>query len=382
MSAIHNDGVTNSYTNIAHGEKNRLSGMIARLRTDKAFLRRVLMIGGISLVAAITLIVYLTSGRYISSDDSYVQAQKLMVSTDVSGLVKDVDVRQGQRVKKGDILFRLDPVPFQIAVNDAKAKLEQTRLDIAAMKADYQRAQDEIRAQKDQVDLARRNYLRYDKLLKQNAIAQSAYDQARLTYSSAQNQLAALQSSAKTLLAKLSGNPNIAPEDTPAYMQAKGVLQEATRQLNHATVRAPFAGVVAEVDSLQPGMLIISAMSAFTTTSAVGLVGTRDVWIESHLKETDLTHVHKGQPVSITVDTYPGHTWHGHVDAVSPVTGSAFSALPAENASGNWVKVVQRVPVRIAIDYRKGDPELRGGMSAIVDIDTGHRRWWRMLFGN
>jgi membrane fusion protein (multidrug efflux system) len=273
-------------------------------------------------------------------------------------------------------------VPFQIAVNDAKAKLEQTRLDVAAMKESYQQELSEINVQKDQVDLARRNYLRYASLLKQNAIAQSTYDQARLTYSAAQNQLSALQSSAKTQLAKLNGDPDIAPEDTPAFMQAKGVLDEAERQLDHATVRAPFDGVVAEVDSLQPGMLIISAMSAFTTTSAVGLVGTRDVWIEAHLKETDLTYVRKDQPVSITVDTYPGHTWHGHVDAISPVTGSAFSALPAENASGNWVKVVQRVPVRIAIDYRKGDPILRGGMSTVVDIDTGHRRWWRMLFGN
>ncbi|HET7335466.1 MAG TPA: HlyD family secretion protein, partial [Rhizomicrobium sp.] len=353
-----------------------------RLRADKAYLRRVLMIGGVALVAAVTLIVYLTSGRYVSTDDSYVKAQKLMVSTDVSGLVKDVDVHQGQHVKKGDILFRLDPVPFQIAVNDAKAKLEQTRLDVAAMKESYQQELSEINVQKDQVDLARRNYLRYASLLKQNAIAQSTYDQARLTYSAAQNQLSALQSSAKTQLAKLNGDPDIAPEDTPAFMQAKGVLDEAERQLDHATVRAPFDGVVAEVDSLQPGMLIISAMSAFTTTSAVGLVGTRDVWIEAHLKETDLTYVRKDQPVSITVDTYPGHTWHGHVDAISPVTGSAFSALPAENASGNWVKVVQRVPVRIAIDYRKGDPILRGGMSTVVDIDTGHRRWWRMLFGN
>lgn len=382
MSAIHTDGATTPYTGILSGEMNRLRGIIARLRADKAYLRRVLMIGGVALVAAVTLIVYLTSGRYVSTDDSYVKAQKLMVSTDVSGLVKDVDVHQGQHVKKGDILFRLDPQPFQIAVNDAKAKLEQTRLDVAAMKESYQQELSEINVQKDQVDLARRNYQRYASLLKQNAIAQSTYDQARLTYSAAQNQLSALQSSAKTQLAKLSGDPNIAPQDTPAYMQAKGVLDEAERQLDHATVRAPFDGVVAEVDSLQPGMLIISAMSAFTTTSAVGLVGTRDVWIEAHLKETNLTYVRKDQPVSITVDTYPGHTWHGHVDAISPVTGSAFSALPAENASGNWVKVVQRVPVRIAIDYRKGDPILRGGMSTVVDIDTGHRRWWRMLFGN
>jgi membrane fusion protein (multidrug efflux system) len=134
------------------------------------------------------------------------------------------------------------------------------------------------------------------------------------------------------------------------------------------------------VDSLQPGTLVISAMSAFTTTSAVGLIG-NDVWIESDMKETDLTHVHPGDPVAITIDTYPGRTWTGHVGAVSAGSDSSFSALPAENASGNWVKVVQRIPVRITIDQKAGDPPLRSGMSAVISNDTGHRRWWRMMNG-
>ena len=163
---------------------------------------------------------------------------------------------------------------------------------------------------------------------------------------------------------------------------ASAAVDEAQRQLDHTVVRAPFDGIVAAVDSLQPGTLVISAMSAFTTTSAVGLVASKNIWIDANLKETDLTYVRNGNPVEITVDTYPGCTWNGHVDAISAGSDSTFSALPAENASGNWVKVVQRIPVRIKIDSSQCDPPLRAGMSAVISIDTGHRRWYRMLNGS
>ena len=355
---------------------------IDRLRGDTGLLRRVLMIGGVVVVAAAALTFWLMSDRYISSDDSYVQAATLMVSTDVSGLVKTVDVREGQAVKKGQVLFTLDPHPFQIALDNAKAQLAQVDQTVAATKADYQSMLSSAQAQQAQVVLDQRNYERYAALLKSNAIAPATYDQARLTLATAQAQLVSLQQTAQTQLAKLNGNPNIATEQTPQYQQMKAAVDEAQRQLDHATVRAPFDGVVAEVDSLQPGTLVISAMSAFTTTSAVGLVGTDNVWVESHMKETDLTHVRVGDPVSITIDTYPGRTWTGHVQAVSAASGSTFSALPSENASGNWVKVTQRIPVRIAIDRKKGDPVLSAGMSAVVDIDTGHRLWYRLLYGH
>lgn len=355
---------------------------IDRLRGDTGLLRRVLMIGGVVVVAAAALTFWLMSDRYISSDDSYIQAQTLMVSTDVSGLVKTVNVREGQAVKKGQVLFTLDPHPFQIALDNAKAQLAQVDQTVAATKADYQSMLSSAQAQQAQVALDQRNFERYAALLKANAIAPATYDQARLTLATAQAQLVSLQQTAQTQLAKLNGNPNIPTDQTPQYQQMKAAVDEAQRQLDHATVRAPFDGVVAEVDSLQPGTLVISAMSAFTTTSAVGLVGTDNVWIESHMKETDLTHVRVGDPVSITIDTYPGRKWSGHVQAVSAASGSTFSALPSENASGNWVKVTQRIPVRIAIDRHKGDPVLSAGMSAVVDIDTGHRLWYRLLYGH
>jgi membrane fusion protein (multidrug efflux system) len=331
-------------------------------------------------VAAVSGYVYLAGGRYIGADDSYVHANKLMVSTDVSGLIKTVDVHEGQTVKRGDILFTLDPQPFQIALDNAKAALAQTVLDVSSDKGDYRSALAQIAAQQPQVALTQQTYDRYAALQKQNAIAPTLVDQARGAMLTAQATVVSLRQAAATDLAKLNGNPNLPAEQAPAYQKAKAAVDEAQRQLDHATVRAPFAGTVGEVDSLQPGTLVISALSAFTTTSAVGLIG-KDVWISSDMKETDLTHVHPGAPVDITVDTYPGCKWSGHVDTVSAGSDSSFSALPAENASGNWVKVVQRIPVRVAIDKSECDRPLRAGMSAVISIDTGKRRITRFLDG-
>jgi len=378
MAAIQSE-TSARYPGNARGSFAPVQGLVGRMREDKGLMRRVLMIGGVAVVAIAALAFWLMGGRYVSTDDSYVQTAKLMVSTDVSGLVKTVNVREGQRVKKGQVLFTLDPHPFQIALDNAKAQLGQVVQTVQSTKSDYLSMLSTADAQRAQVDLNQRNYDRYAALLKANAIAPATYDQARLTLATSQQQLVAAEQTAKTQLAKLNGNPNIAPEQTPQYQQAKAAVDEAQRQLNHATVRAPFDGIVAEVDSLQPGTLVISAMSAFSTTSAVGLIGTEKVWIEAHMKETDLTHVKSGDPVSITIDTYPDRTWHGHVDAVSAASGAAFSVLPAENASGNWVKVTQRIPTRIVIDRKKGDPELRSGMSAVVDIDTGKRTWQRLF---
>jgi len=249
------------------------------------------------------------------------------------------------------------------------------------MQEDYRRMLSDVNAQRAQVELAQRNYQRYAGLLRANAIAAAAYDQARMTLATAQQQLQAQQRTAETQLAKLGGSDKAPVGENPQYLQAEAQVREAQRQLEHTVVRAPFDGVVTEVDALQPGTLVISAMSAFTTTSAVGLVSSKDVWVEAQMKETDLTHVRSYSPVTFSIDAYPGTKCSGHVDAISQGTGSAFSVLPAENASGNWVKVVQRIPVRVKIDNCPGNPALRAGMSVEVSIDTGKRRWQRMLNG-
>ena len=348
------------------------------LWADKARLRRVLMVWGLGLFLAAAGFVYLVGGRYISADDAYVHANKLMVSTDVSGLVQSVNVHEGQQVKAGDVLFTLDPKPFQIALENAKANLASAVQDVESTRAAYRSALAQIAAQEAMARMNAQTYSRYQALAKQNAIAAMQVDTQRAAVLNSQAMTASLRQTAATQLAKLNGDPNLPAEKTPAYLKAKAAVDEAQRQLDHAVVHAPFAGTVGEVDSLQPGTLVISAMSAFTTTSAVGLIGNK-LWISADMKETDLTHVRNGAPVDIRIDTYPDCKWSGHVDSVSAGSDSSFSALPAENASGNWVKVVQRIPVRVAIDKNECQRPLRAGMSAVISIDTGKRRITRLL---
>jgi membrane fusion protein (multidrug efflux system) len=378
MSAIR----TGTAEYVSPGIGTRIRDWAGAIWADKARLRRIGMIWGLAIIGSLALFFWLTGGRYVSSDDSYVHAAKLMVSTDVSGLVQDVDVHEGQSVRAGDILFRLDPHPFQIALDTAKANLAQSVLDVEGTKAQYRAVLGQIGAQQAQVNLAVITFNRYQALVRQNAIAPSLLDTARGTLQSAQATLVSLQQQSRQSLAQLNGNPDLPATQAPAYQRARAAVDEAQRQLDHAVVRAPFDGIVSAVDSLQPGTLVISAMSAFSTTSAVGLVASKNIWVDANLKETELTYVHKGNPVEITVDTYPSCTWNGSVDAISAGSDSTFSALPSENASGNWVKVVQRIPVRIKIGSSSCNVPLRAGMSTVISIDTGHRRWYRMLFGD
>jgi membrane fusion protein (multidrug efflux system) len=377
MAAIQTDSISSSYTGAPR--RSGLRESLERMTSDRALLRRVLMIGGVAVVIVVSATFWLTGGRYVTTDDSYVHAAQLMVSTDVSGLVKDVDVQEGQHVKQGDVLFRIDPQQFQIALDNAKANLGNVRLTLLSQRDAYARMLQDIAAQQSQVALDQVTADRYGRLLKLNSIAQAQYDQAHFTLLSGQSTLGSLKDQAQTQLAMLGGNTNIPVEQLPQYRAAQAQVAEQQRQLEHSVVRAPFDGIVTAVDSLHPGTLVISALSAFSTTSAVALVSTKDVWVEANMKETDLTHVHIGDPVDVTIDTYPDRTWHGAVDSISPATGADFSVLPAENASGNWVKVTQRVTVKVRLHLKPGDPPLRAGMSTYVTIDTGHRRWWRLV---
>ncbi|HEX2886866.1 HlyD family secretion protein [Vineibacter terrae] len=335
---------------------------------SRRILRPVLMGGGLALVLLVGGFMWLGGGRFVSTDDAYVRAAKLLVSTDVPGIVSTIEVKEGQSVKQGQVLFRLDPRQYEIAVAGAKAQLSQTALSIEAMKQDYQRMLRDIEAQQAQVDQAEAQYRRYAALVKGGSISQSTYDDARFKYEAARQTLASERQQAQTQVARLNGNPDIAVTDHPQYQQAKAQVDEAQRQLDHSIVRAPFDGIVSKVDTLQPGMYLAP------NAAAMALVSTDQLWIEANMKETDLTWVKPGDRVSVSVDTYPGRVWVGTVDTVSPASGAEFSVLPAQNASGNWVKVVQRIPLRIVVDRKAGDPALRAGMSVIVDVDTGHRR--------
>jgi membrane fusion protein, multidrug efflux system len=341
--------------------------------------KRLLLMAIIPLAAVLAAAAfYVSGGRYVSTDDAYVHAAKLMVSTDVSGIVSSVDVREGQAVKAGDVLFRLDPKPFQIALDNAKANLAQTALTIRAMKQDYTRMQNDAAAEQAQVELDQTTFDRDAALLRSATVSQSAYDQARYTLAADKAKLQASQQQAAVQLARLGGDADIPVEQHPQYLQAKAQVDEAQRQLDHTIVRAPFDGVATQVDALQPGTYLVSQTAALTNTGAIGLVATKDVWVDANMKETDLTHVKTGDRAEVYVDTYPGHVWSGTVETIAPASGSEFSILPAQNSSGNWVKVVQRIPVRVHVDQSfdqsSASLPLRSGMSATVEIDTGHRR--------
>jgi membrane fusion protein (multidrug efflux system) len=314
---------------------------------------------------------YVTGGQVMSTDDAYVEANKVGVSTDVSGIVKEVDVTENQRVATGQVLYRLDPRQFQIALDNTNANLAQTALSIEAMKQDYKRMLSDAAAQQAQVELDQVNYDRNATLLRSATISQAVYDQARYTLENDKSKLAALREQAQMQLAKLGGNPDIVVTEHPQYLQAQAQVEEAQRQLDHTVITAPFAGTVTNVPAIAPGKYLAASTTAFF------LVDTDHVWVDASPKETELTYVRVGQPVTVTVDIYPDFEWHGVVESVSPAAAEEFSLLPAQNTSGNWVKVVQRVPMRVRLYTNdKNLPPLRAGLSVEVDVDTGHARGW------
>ncbi len=312
---------------------------------------------------------YFTGGKVMSTDDAYVDADKVAISTDIAGLVQDVDVGDNQHVVAGQILYRIDPRQFQIALDNAKANLAQTALAIDAMKQDYKHMLSDAAAQQAQVDLDQTNYNRENMLVRSGTVSQAVFDQAQYTLLNDKNKLESLRQQAATQLARLGGNAEIETTQHPQYLQAQSQVEEAQRQLDHTVVKAPFAGTVTSVPSIAPGKYLGASMTAFY------LVDTDHLWVNANPKETELTYVRPGQPVTVTVDTYPDAVWHGTVQSISPAAAQEFSLLPAQNTSGNWVKVVQRVPMRVRVDTSDQKlPLLRAGMSVEVNVDTGHAR--------
>jgi membrane fusion protein (multidrug efflux system) len=337
-------------------------------------LRPVLMVGGVVIVALGALLFWLFGGQYVGSDDTYVDAAKVSLSTDVGGLVGQVYVHDNQHVNAGDELFSLDSSAFDIAVQGAKAQLAQAVLDVNGDKRSYAESLAEISAQQVQIAKDQSDLTRYAAVVGNGGVTRSVYDDARFALQADQAKLGQLQEAAGLQLAKLAGKADINAEETPEYLSALAQLNNAQRNQQHAVVRAPFSGYVTLVEQLQPGMFIPPGTAAF------GLVSDTDVFITAQPKENQLAHVRAGQPVSITVDSYPGAVCKGEVESISPASGSEFSILPAQNSSGNWVKVVQRIPVRVKILSCPDNMPLRDGMSAEVSINTNHHRHFSDLF--
>jgi membrane fusion protein (multidrug efflux system) len=346
----------------------------SRSRAMPAVVRPFLMVLGVIAILAGLAWYWVNNGGGFSTDDAYVRAAKLSVATDVSGIVAQVAVREGEQVKRNQLLFRLDPAPFQHAVDSARAARDGIGLRMEAEKRDYQRMVRETAARQAQVDSDSADLGRFEGLVKSGGVTRADYDQARFKLTADRAMAGSLEVQSKVQLARLANDPDIDVRTTPDYREAQAKLDEAERQLEHTEVLAPFDGVVTSVDTLQPGQYIAAA------TAAIGLVSTTDVWVEAFPKETQLTYAKAGDRVVVTVDTYPGLRWEGTLESLSPASGSSFSVLPAQNASGNWVKVVQRIPIRVRLTLRPGDPPLRDGMSVYVEVETGHARTWRDLF--
>jgi membrane fusion protein (multidrug efflux system) len=349
-------------------------GQPAPLRRSRLVLRYLLFALGAAVLIVGGLWYYLSGGRYVDADDAYLEANVLAVSTDVSGIVDQIPVHEGEHVTAGQVLFRLDPDKFQIALDNARANLAQAEISLRSLQADYLGAQRQAAAEAAMVQADQATFDRYATLVKQRGVTQQQFDDAKYKLAADQATVGAGDARVTAALARLSGKADMPIEQMPAYKQAAAQLAEAQREFNHSIVRAPFNGIVTEVSKLQPGQFVAAGTAAF------GLVATDDIWVAAEPKETALDYLRAGQSATVTVDAYPGHVWHGTVQSVAPATDQEFAVLPAQNSSGNWVKVVQRVPVRVEIRQGPNDPPLSAGMSAEASIDTHHHRTLADLF--
>ncbi len=324
----------------------------------------------IGIIAAVTgsLYFWLTGGRYMSTDDAYIQAAQASISSNVPGRVAAIAVRDNQHVQRGELLFRLDDQPYRIAVASARAKLDSAQLQIAADKATYRRYLAALEAAKETLAYQQKTFDRQQKLLSSHVVSQAQFDQAKHAFDDARQQMASAQHQVDNILAMLEGDPNIDPAKHPSVQQAQAELDRAELNLSYTRIRAPDDGIVTKVEQLQVGDYIEAASPVFA------LISTRDVWVEANFKESQLTYMRRGQPATVTIDAYPGEIIHAHIASIAPGTGSQFSVLPPENATGNWVKVVQRVPVRLEFIERIPNVLLHSGLSVTAEVDTGHRR--------
>jgi membrane fusion protein (multidrug efflux system) len=339
-------------------------------RSLRQRLRLPLMLAGPVLVLLAGGYWYLTTGRYVSTDDAYVQAARVSISTDVSGRVVEIDVADNQKVDAGQVLFRLDQRPFRIAVEEAEAQLATVRLQIHALKATYHQKRADARAAEATVDYQQHEFERQQRLLASGTASQQQFDQSRQAYENARAQLAAKQQDVANALASLGGDPDIPLAQHPMVQHSQAALDRAELNLSYTEIQAPENGIVTKVDQLQVGNYVTASTPLFS------LMSTDRVWVEANFKETELTHMRPGQQATIEIDTYPDVVFQAKVQSLSPGTGLTFSLLPAENATGNWVKVVQRLPVRLSLDRFDPAAPLHAGLSATVEVDTRYRRPW------
>lgn len=339
--------------------------------------RRTLLLVVVPLIAVVAGVAfYLSGGRYASTDDAYVGAQKVLITPDISGKIEKVVVKEGQHVNLNDVLFEIDPVPFRFALEQAKATLEQAKTNYDNLKSNYKSYTQMLELAQQGVELKQRDVDRKATLVKSSAGSQLDLDTATTNLVLARAQLELLQQQSDNSKNQLLGDPDLPLQKFPPYAQAQAALDQAQRNLDHTVLRAPMSGTATQVDQIQLGRFVAAGTPVFS------VIDDAAPWVDANLKESDLTYVAKGQPVTLSVDAFPDHTFKGTVGSLSPGTGAQFAILPPQNSTGNFVKVVQRVPVRIYFDtHDAAVKKLKAGMSTYVWIDTGHQRSLAGLLG-
>jgi len=318
-------------------------------------------------IAGVSGWLWLHGGRMVSTDNAYLKADIVSVSSEISGRVTELLVRDNARVKKGELLFRVDDQPYRIALARAKANLAKVRGDIESLKADYLNKRADL--EKDEADLAfqRREYERLAALRHGEAVSAAQVDQAEHAFELARAEVEVTRQALHAVKARLI-DPALPTEKHPDFQLAAAELEKTILDLSHTETYAPSDGIIANLD-MRPGEYLAAGVPLFS------IVDDRRVWVEANFKETDLTWLREGQSAVVEVDTYPGIEWRAQVRSINPGTGSEFSLLPAQNSSGNWVKVVQRIAVKLELEpATDNEAELRAGMSAVVEVDTGHQR--------
>lgn len=318
-------------------------------------------------VAALTAgaYVYSLGGRYVSSDNAYVRADVIAVSAEIDGRVARVLVNDNQYVAAGQLLFEIDPEPFRIELAATAAELATIGHEIESLRAEYRESVTEIGAANERIRYLKLEAVRQRELSSKGHGSRASLEAAEHELEIARQRVNSLRQRKLMVIADLGGSSDLPQEQHPRYMRGQAMHERASLDLARTLVHAPVSGYLGNV-TLEAGEQVEAGESLFP------LVAAGDPWVEANMKEVHLTYVEVGQSATVEIDSYPDHVWTAVVESISPATGAEFALLPAQNATGNWVKVVQRVPVKLHLSLPPGMPLLRAGMTATVEIDTGH----------